>query len=155
MGPGGSAYPIQRQFLSEYFEDVFQLLTGINKALAAFAAVALLVALIGLFGLAAFMTELRTKEVGIRKVLGATSRQLILQLSKGFMGILLLSIIIALPLAYFLNNLWLQEFAFRVSISFAVLAFGVLTLVILGLITIGSQTYRATIINPIDHLRNE
>ena len=116
---------------------------------------ALVIACLGLLGMATYTIETKTKEVGIRKVLGASSRQLVLQLSKGFMGILLLSIIIALPLAYFLNNLWLQEFAFRVSISFGVLAFGVLTLVILGLITIGSQTYRATIINPVDHLRNE
>ena len=116
---------------------------------------ALVIACLGLLGMATYTIETKTKEVGIRKVLGASSKQLILQLSKGFMGILLISIVIALPLAYFINNLWLQEFAFRVSITFGVLSFGVLTLVILGLITIGSQTYRATIINPIDHLRNE
>ena len=116
---------------------------------------ALIIACLGLLGMATYTIETKTKEVGIRKVLGATSQQLIVQLSKGFMGILLLSIVIALPIAYFLNNLWLQEFAFRVSITFGVLAFGVLILVILGLLTIGSQTYRATIINPVDHLRNE
>ena len=123
--------------------------TGIATVLA------LIIACLGLLGMATYTIETKTKEVGIRKVLGATSRQLILQLSKGFISILLIAIIIAVPMAYFLNNLWLQEFAFRVPISIGVIGFGVFILLVLGIITIGSQTYRATTINPIDHLRNE
>jgi putative ABC transport system permease protein len=116
---------------------------------------ALIIACLGLLGIATYTIETRTKEVGIRKVLGATGKQLVVQLSKGFMSILLISIVIALPLAYFLNNLWLQEFAFRVPISIGVMSFGVIILLVLGMITIGSQTYRATKINPVDSLRNE
>ncbi|GAG89025.1 unnamed protein product, partial [marine sediment metagenome] len=116
---------------------------------------ALIIACLGLLGMATYTIETKTKEVGIRKVLGATSRQLVLQLSKGFMSILLIAIVIAVPIAYFLNNLWLQEFAFRVPISVGVISFGVVILLVLGILTIGSQTYRATTINPVDHLRNE
>ena len=116
---------------------------------------ALVIACLGLLGMATYTIETKTKEVGIRKVLGASSRQLIMQLSKGFISILLISIIVAAPMAYFLNNLWLEQFAFRVSITAGVIAFGVFTLLILGVITIGSQTYRATTINPVDSLRNE
>jgi len=116
---------------------------------------ALIIACLGLLGMATYTIETKTKEVGIRKVLGASSSQLVLQLSKGFMSILLISIVVAVPLAYFLNNLWLQEFAFRVPISIGVIGFGVFILLILGVLTIGSQTYRATTINPVDHLRNE
>ena len=123
--------------------------TGIATVLA------LIIACLGLLGMATYTVETKTKEVGIRKVLGATSKQLILQLSKGFISILLFAIVIAVPVAYFLNNLWLQEFAFRVPISFSVIGFGVFILLLLGFITIGSQTYRATTINPVDHLRNE
>jgi putative ABC transport system permease protein len=116
---------------------------------------ALIIACLGLLGMATYTIETKTKEVGIRKVLGATSKQLVLQLSRGFMSILLIAIVIAVPIAYFLNNLWLQEFAFRVPISISVIGFGVFILLILGILTIGSQTYRATTINPVDHLRNE
>jgi putative ABC transport system permease protein len=116
---------------------------------------ALIIACLGLLGMATYTIETKTKEVGIRKVLGATSKQLVLQLSRGFMSILVLAIVIAVPIAYFLNNLWLQEFAFRVPISIGVIGFGVFILLILGILTIGSQTYRATTINPVDHLRNE
>ena len=123
--------------------------TGIATALA------LIIACLGLLGMATYTIETKTKEVGIRKVLGATSKQLVIQLSKGFISILLIAIVVAVPIAYFLNNLWLQEFAFRVPISFGVIGFGVLILLVLGIITIGSQTYRATTINPVDHLRNE
>jgi putative ABC transport system permease protein len=116
---------------------------------------ALIIACLGLLGMATYTIETKTKEVGIRKVLGATSKQLVLQLSKGFISILIIAIIVAVPIAYFLNNLWLQEFAFRVPISIGVIGFGVVILLVLGFLTIGSQTYRATTINPIDHLRNE
>ena len=116
---------------------------------------ALIIACLGLLGMATYTIETKTKEVGIRKVLGATSKQLVLQLSKGFISILIIAIIVAVPIAYFLNNLWLQEFAFRVPISIGVIGFGIVILLVLGFLTIGSQTYRATTINPIDHLRNE
>ncbi|MEN8248251.1 MAG: ABC transporter permease [Bacteroidota bacterium] len=116
---------------------------------------ALIIACMGLLGMATYTIETKTKEVGIRKALGASGYQLIYQLSKGFINIIILAIIIAIPIAYFLNNLWLQKFAFRVPISFGVISLGVLILLILGVLTVGSQTYRASRLNPVDSLRNE
>lgn len=144
----------------EAFEDeltfYYNLLFGDIVTVVGIATVlALIIACLGLLGMATYTIETKRKEVGIRKVLGATSKQLVLQLSKGFMSILLIAIVIAVPIAYFLNNLWLQEFAFRVPISLGVIGFGVFILLVLGILTIGSQTYRATTINPVDHLRNE
>jgi putative ABC transport system permease protein len=116
---------------------------------------AIVIACLGMLGIATYTIETRTKEVGVRKVLGASGWQLVLQLSKGFANILVIAIVTAIPLAYFLNNLWLQQFAFRVNISVGVISLGVLILLILGGLTIGSQTYRASTINPVDSLRNE
>lgn len=134
----------------------YDLLFGdIVKIIGLATALALVIACLGLLGIATYTVETKTKEVGIRKVLGATSWQLVMQLSKGFIGILGISIVIAVPLAYFMNNLWLQQFAFRVSITAGVIGFGVLTLLVLGVLTIGSQTLRAGSINPVDSLRSE
>ncbi|MCH7534658.1 MAG: FtsX-like permease family protein [Bacteroidetes bacterium] len=97
----------------------------------------------------------KIKEVSIRKVLGATDKQLIYQLSIGFVLMLLVAVVVSVPLAWLLNSLWLEQIAYRVTIDFGVISFGVLILLIFGIITIGSQTYRASTVSPVDNLRNE
>lgn len=116
---------------------------------------AIFISCLGLLGMATYTTETRMKEIAIRKVLGATEKSLVYQLSKGFVSLILISIIIAIPLAYLLNNLWLQEMAYRVEMNVGVVLFGVFVLMILGLITVGSQTLRAAYVNPVDKLKNE
>jgi putative ABC transport system permease protein len=118
-------------------------------------AIAIIISCLGLLGMATYTTETRIKEISIRKVLGASNNTLILMLSKGFLKLLLLSVVIAVPSAYFLNNLWLELIAYHTSFDLPVILFGVFILLLFGILTIGSQTLRATYVNPVDNLKGE
>ena len=137
-----------RQFYDLIFGDLISIIVLISF-------LAISIACLGLLGMAIFTTKTRLKEVSIRKVLGATDQMIVYLLSKGFLKLLVISILIATPLAYFLNNLWLEQIAYRVSIDFIVIESGVLILLVLGTLTIGSQTFRASLSKPVDNLRNE
>ncbi len=110
---------------------------------------------LGLLGMATFTTETKVKEVSIRKVLGASDKNVVMLLSKGFITLLLIASVIAIPAAYFLNNLWLESIAYRVSIDFSVIGMGTGIMLILGILVIGSQTIKAAIANPAETLRSE
>jgi len=114
-----------------------------------------LISCLGLFGLASFTAEKRVKEISVRKVLGATTGQIIGLLSQDFIKLILVSILIASPLAWWAMNIWLDGFAYRVEIHWwmFVLA-GVLTIAI-AMLTVGWQAARAAMANPVDSLRNE
>lgn len=116
---------------------------------------AIIISCLGLLGMATYTTETRIKEISIRKVLGASDGALILLLSRGFLKILLLAILIGVPAAYFINNMWLELIAYHTNFDFAVISLGVLVLLIFSVITIGSQTYRASFVNPVDNLKGE
>jgi putative ABC transport system permease protein len=116
---------------------------------------AILISCLGLLGMATYTTETRIKEISIRKVLGGSNGSLVYLLSKGFISILLIAILIATPIAYFLNNLWLEKLAYRVSVDAWVIITGILILIVFGVLTIGSQTWRATFVNPVDNLKSE
>ena len=115
-------YPMQSSFLNETFEGVYGIYRAINIALAAFAALALSLALIGLFGLAAFMAEQRTKEIGIRKIMGASIPQVVRLLIWQFSKPVLWALLIALPLAYFSINLYLDFFSDRIGLPIGIIA---------------------------------
>ena len=116
---------------------------------------AISIACLGMLGMATYTVERRIKEIGIRKVFGAGDAKIALLLSKGFIKLLLISIIISTPLTYFLNNLWLENFANRVDFGIGMVLFGSLLLLVLGLLTIGTQTLRASRTNPVETLRSE
>jgi len=116
---------------------------------------AISIACLGLLGMAAFTIETKVKEISIRKVLGASDKEVVLHLSKGFIILLSIAIILAVPAAYFINSMWLESLAYRVPIDFTVIGLSVLILVILGVLTIGSQTIKAAIMNPTDALKSE
>ncbi|MCB0852371.1 MAG: ABC transporter permease, partial [Bacteroidetes bacterium] len=116
---------------------------------------AIIISCLGLLGMATYSAERRTKEVGIRKVLGADSFQLAYLLSREFLTLLVISVIIAAPLSYFLNNLWLENLPNRVDFGFGTVFLGAVSLLVLGLLTIGSQTYRIAKSDPVDSLRME
>ncbi|SHG74764.1 FtsX-like permease family protein [Chryseolinea serpens] len=119
------------------------------------ALMAIVIACLGLLGMATYMAERKTREVGIRKILGAKDLRITLLLSKGFFKMLLVSVFIGAPLGYFMNNLWRQKFPNRVEFGMGTLLSGTAILMMLGLLTIGSQTIRASKSNPIDSLKND
>ena len=130
------------------FGDLVSLL-GLISILAIF------ISCLGLLGMATYATETRLKEISIRKVLGSTNGSLVYLLSKGFIGILVLAIVLAVPAAYFVNNLWLEQLAYHVTVDLPTIGLGVLALLFFGVLTIGSQTLRATYVNPVENLKSE
>ncbi len=116
---------------------------------------AILIACLGMLGMATYSTERRTKEIGIRKVLGAEELKIVLLLSRSFLKLLFVAVLIAAPLSYFINNLWLENLANRIELGFGTIAMGSFTLLFLGLLTIGSQTIRAARQNPVESLKDE
>ena len=148
-------HPFQYQFFDDQLVKVNQWLGDLVSVIGFIAFLAIVIACLGMLGMATYLTERRTKEIGIRKVLGATELKVTLLLSRGFLATLTVSVAIGAPLSYFLNNLWLQNFPNRVDFSWDTVLLGSLVLLMLGLITIGSQTWRAAQRNPVDSLRNE
>ena len=116
---------------------------------------AIFIACLGLFGLATFTAEARTKEIGIRKVLGASIGQIVGLLSKDFIKLVLLGIVIAMPVAYYLMNNWLQNFAYQAKLSWWIFVVADFGAVVLALLTVGYQAYKAAVINPVESLKTE
>jgi putative ABC transport system permease protein len=137
-----------KYFYNTVFGDVVNILGVI-------ASLAIMISCLGLLGMATYTIETRMKEISIRKVLGSTDEALVLLLSKGFLKMLLLSMIIGIPAAWFLNNFWLQFMAYRTSIGPGTITIGISILFALGAVTIGSQTLRAAFTNPVKNLKNE
>jgi putative ABC transport system permease protein len=120
-----------------------------------FTAIAILIACMGLFGLAAFFAEVRTKEIGIRKALGATVGSVTLLLTKDFMKLVLIAILIASPLGFTIMNKWLENFSYRVSVSWWMFALAGFFSVIIALLTVGYQSIKAALANPVKSLKME
>ncbi len=148
-------YPIQGRFLDEVFDDIYNVLRYMNMALAGFAFVALSLALIGLFGLAAFMAAQRTKEIGVRKVLGASSTQIARLLVWQFSTPVLWALLIALPAAFFGSSLYLDFFADRLESPVPILIVSGIIAVLLAWTTIAGHAIRIARSNPIRALRYE
>ena len=120
-----------------------------------FTFLAILIACLGLFGLASFTAEQRTKEIGIRKALGASVSEIIFLLSKEFTRWVLVANIIAWPLAYFAMNRWLQNFANRINIGIGTFILAALLALVIALLTVGYQAIKAARANPVEALRYE
>ncbi|MEM6573544.1 MAG: FtsX-like permease family protein [Pseudomonadota bacterium] len=148
-------YPMQGSFLNETFDEVYDVLKYMNSALAGFAAVALALAMIGLFGLAAFMAAQRTKEIGVRKVLGASSLQIAGLLVWQFSKPVLWALAVALPAAFFATKIYLNFFADRIESPILLLAAAGATAVVLAWATIAGHAWRIARANPIRALRYE
>ncbi|HEX6225877.1 MAG TPA: FtsX-like permease family protein, partial [Chryseolinea sp.] len=137
-----------RLFYDTIFGDAVDILGFI-------AFLAILISCLGLLGMATYTTESRIKEISIRKILGSSDGALVYLLSKGFLSVLLIAIVIAVPAAYFLNNMWLELIAYHVNVDVPTILLGILFLILFALITIGSQTWRAIFVNPVDNLKSE
>jgi putative ABC transport system permease protein len=148
-------YPFRYFFLDEDFGRLFQTEERQSKIFGGFTMLAILIACLGLFGLASFIAEQRTKEIGVRKVLGASVQQVILLLSKDFTRLVAIAFVIAAPVAYFAMNKWLQDFAYRTDLNPAIFVLaGVLALLIAWL-TVSYQAVKAALTNPVEALRYE
>jgi putative ABC transport system permease protein len=147
--------PFNYTFMDEGFSAMYQSEQRIGKIFGMFATLAVFIACLGLFGLAAFTAEQRTKEIGIRKVLGATVFGIVRLLMKEFMILIAIANVIAWPVSYFVMNGWLRDFAYRISIGLWIfIVAGILTLFI-AMLTVIFQATKAALMNPIDSLRYE
>jgi putative ABC transport system permease protein len=143
------------QFLDEQILFTHSMLSDVAKILGALSLLAVLISCLGLLGMATYTAETRAKEISIRKIVGSSVPQIIMLLTKGFVKLLLIATVIALPAAYLLNNLWLQFFAHRVSVNVLILLLSVLIMFALSLLTVFSQSWRAAFANPVKNLRRE
>jgi putative ABC transport system permease protein len=147
--------PFSYRFLDNSFDDMYREEQRIGKVAISFAILAILIACLGLFGLATYMAEQRTKEIGVRKVLGASVGNITAMLSKDFLRLVIFSALVAFPVAWWVMNKWLHDFAYRVDISWWIfITAGVLALLI-ALITVSVQAIKAAIANPVKSLRAE
>jgi ABC-type antimicrobial peptide transport system permease subunit len=148
-------FPLNYRFLDTDYQSLYAAETRVSVLSKYFAGLAILISCLGLFGLAAFTTERRVKEIGIRKVLGSTELGIVYLLSSEFTKVVLVSIIIALPASYLIINSWLDGFAFKIQLAWwHFVSSGVFALFIAWL-TVGSQALRAAKANPVDNLRSE
>jgi putative ABC transport system permease protein len=149
------AYPYTYEFVDQDYADKFRTEVLVGKLSGIFAGLAIFISCLGLFGLAAFVAEQRTKEIGIRKVLGASVSGLWLLLSKDFIVLVLISCVLASPVAfYFLQN-WLQQYSYRINIGAGVFVLASMTAIGITLVTISFQAIKAAIANPVKSLRSE
>ena len=152
MAPGK---PFSYQFMDEAFDNMYRDEQRTSKVGLTLAIIAIIIACLGLFGLATYAAEQRIKEIGVRKVLGATISNIVSMLSKEFMVLVLIASALAIPLAWWAMNKWLEDFAYRINVGWWIfLAAGVIALLI-ALITVSSQAIKAAVANPVKSLRTE
>uniref|UniRef100_UPI0035938BAB ABC transporter permease n=1 Tax=Persicitalea sp. TaxID=3100273 RepID=UPI0035938BAB len=147
--------PFEYKFVDEVYATKFGQEERIGKLASFFAALAIFISCLGLFGLASFVAEQRTKEIGVRKVLGASVLSLWQLLSKDFMLLVLISFVIASPIAYYFVNEWLQNYTFRTDIPWWVFAVAGAGAMLLTLLTVSFHGIKAALMNPVKSLRSE
>ncbi|MDT0606361.1 ABC transporter permease [Croceitalea rosinachiae] len=147
--------PLHYNFMDEQFAASYKTEQLTSTLAYYFAMISILISCLGLFGLATFMAKQRTKEIGIRKVLGASVSSITTLISKDFLKLVLLSIVIAAPLAYYFMDNWLQDFAYKINIRWWVFVLTGALAILIALITIGFQAIKAAIANPVKSLRTE
>ena len=147
--------PFQYDFVDEEYGNKFRSEVRIGRLSAIFTALAILISCLGLFGLTSFVAEQRTKEIGVRKVLGASVFNVWNMLSKDFLKLVILSCFIAVPIAYYVMNGWLQEYPYRVIVKWWIFALAMLGALAITILTVSFQAIRAARSNPVDSLRTE
>jgi len=146
---------LQYSFMDQDFDAMYRSEQRIGTIFIAFTTLAIVIACLGLFGLAAYAAEQRTKEIGVRKVLGASIMNIASMLSLDFIKLVCISILIASPVAWYLMQKWLQDFAYRINIQWWVIAIAGFAAILIAFITISFQSIKAAIANPVNSLRSE
>ncbi len=149
------AAPFTYSFLDERFAFLYETEQKTSQLFTVFAVISIVIACLGLFGLAAFTAEQRTKEIGVRKVLGASVVNIIALLSRDFLKLVLIAIFLAVPIAWFAMNRWLEDFAYRIDLAWWVFALAGMLAIGIALLTISFQSIKAALMDPVTSLRSE
>ena len=148
-------YAFSYRFMDEEYQDLYQAETKVASLSKYFAGLAVLISCLGLFGLAAFTAERRTKEIGIRKILGASVWNIVRLLSADFTSMVIIAILIALPVSYLIASNWLESFAFRIDLKWWYFTGAAVLTLLIAWATVSFQTLKAANINPAECLRDE
>ncbi|CAN0558177.1 unnamed protein product, partial [Laminaria digitata] len=147
--------PFSYRFMDESFNTTYEAEQRLGKIFMVFTFLSILIACLGLFGLAAFNAQKRTKEIGIRKVLGATVGQITYRLTTDFLKMVGIAILISLPIGWFVMNKWLEDFSYRIDIPWWVFVLSALLAIGIAILTVSYQSIKAAIVNPVKSLRTE
>lgn len=147
--------PFIYTFLDQDFQRNYLAENRLSAMVGYFTAIAILISCLGLFGLATFSAEQRMKEIGVRKVLGASLANIVSLLSKDFLKLVLVAVVVASPIAWYVMNRWLQQFAYRIGINWVVFAITAVTAIGIALFAIGFQSVKAAMISPVKSLKSE
>ena len=143
------------EFLDEEIAEFYEGTRKMSVLLIVFSSIAILISCLGLYGLISYIATQKEKEIGVRKVLGATTRQIMLIFSKEFTLLIIIAFLVAAPLAGYIMSQWLENFAYRVPLGWTMFAAGIAATLAIALVTVGYRSLRAAVANPVDALRNE
>jgi putative ABC transport system permease protein len=149
------AFPFQYRFLDDMYEQMYRSEVMMGRLTTAFASIAIFISCLGLFGLALFTAEQRTKEIGIRKVLGASVSGIVFMLSKDFLKLVLVANLIALPLGWYLMTNWLNDYAYRTELSWWVFGAAFIATIVIAIVTLSFHAIKTAMADPVSSLRTE
>jgi putative ABC transport system permease protein len=147
--------PFEYHFMDEDYNNLYSSELRLGKVLNLFAGIAILLACLGLFGLSSYAAQQRIKEIGIRKVLGASTGNLVMILSNDFIKLSLIAVIIATPVAWWSMSKWLEDFSYRITMSWITFAVAGIVAVAIAFCTVGTQAIKAAMTNPVKSLKTE
>ena len=147
--------PFEYKFLTERFNQQFKADEKRGLIFTLFTIIAIIIACLGLFGLASYMVEQRTKEIGIRKVVGASEGIIVKMISKEFLTLIAISIVLAFPIAFYMMSNWLQNYVYRTELGVMIFIIAAIITISITFITISYKAYKASILNPASSLRTE
>ena len=143
------------EFLDEQIKEFYEGEQKLSTLLGVFSTIAIFIGCLGLFGLATFMANQKTKEIGVRKVLGASVESIMMLFSKEYLRLILIGFLLAAPLSWYIMNKFLDEFAYKITIGFDVFAIGLVTTLAIAMLTVGYKSFTAALVNPANSLRSE
>jgi putative ABC transport system permease protein len=147
--------PFNSAFMDDNFNSMYLAETRLGNIFITFAGLAIFIACLGLFGLVSYASEQRTREIGIRKVLGASVKNIVTMLSTDFLKLVVISALVAFPVGWYLMHLWLRDFAYRINISWWIFALAGMLALAIALVTVSLQAVKAAVANPVKSLRSE